>query len=478
MDSKRTWIIAGIFILAIGMCLCGLLIFLISRSGWIIRQFGSVMPTDTTLPTSTQTAIPLPDPTTEATPFIPFTETPPPTETTGLDLEILEQMDEIEVQVMDLRGLWTTGPVPRSLLTKDELRQRVMEDFLADYTEVEAQDDVRVLALLGLLEPEFDLLGFYLELYSEQVAGYYDDEAKEMFVVQDEGFKGPERLTYAHEFTHVLQDQIYDFQEGLNYTDEFCEAESERCAALQAVIEGDATYLEEQWLRNYATPKDIMEILDFVGSYSSPVYDSAPDFMQEDFLFPYTYGTDFVREIHFEGGWAAVDALYANPPVSTEQILHPDRFPGDLPILLEAPDLEASLGGDWREIEHNVLGEWYTRLTLDEYVEYDLAVQAAEGWGGDYYVALYNDENNQGAFVLMTVWDRVKDAEEFYLTFEDYGENRFGSGSISTLSSTWASSEGHVLIERWGNQTLWILAPGAQELENLRGAIEFPPPGS
>jgi len=479
MKLKQSWIIAGVIALAVGACLCILLIVILISSGINLRQFPFASSTEIeTAGTLTPTSIPRPSATTEDTPTIPNTDTPSPTEILGIDPEILGQMDEIESQVMDLRGLRTTGPVPRTLLTSEELHQRVLDDFLADYTEEEAKDDARVLALLGLLDPNFDLLDFYLELYSEQVAGYYDDETKEMFVVHDEGFNGPERLTYSHEYVHVLQDQIYDFQEGLNYSDEFCEAESERCAALQAVIEGDATYLEEQWLRNYATPKDISEILDFIGSYSSPVYDSAPAFMQEDFLFPYTFGTDFVREIHFEGGWAAVDALYANPPVSTEQILHPTRFPGDQPIVLEAPDLATSLGESWREIEHNVLGEWYTRLTLNEFIDSDLSMRAAEGWGGDYYVALYHDGSDQGALVLMTIWDSAKDAEEFYLAFEDYGKSRFDNGSISNLISTWDSNGGLVHVERWGNQTLWILAPGAQELEILRDAIAFPLSGS
>jgi len=42
-------------------------------------------------------------------------------------------------------------------------------------------------------------------------------------------------------FTHVLQDQAYRLSEGLGLNDEACEADSEKCAATQALIEGDAT---------------------------------------------------------------------------------------------------------------------------------------------------------------------------------------------------------------------------------------------
>ena len=169
-----------------------------------------------------------------------------------------------------------------------------------------------------------------------------------------------------------------------------------------------------------------------------------------------------------------MDALYNDPPLSTEQILHPERFPADVPLILEVPNLIPALGETWREIEHNVLGEWYTRLTLDEFLEEDVATRAAEGWGGDYYIALYHDEDEKGAWVLMTIWDTAKDAEEFYLAFDEYGNNRFGDGSLSTLTSTWESDEGLAYLERWGNQTLWILAPGIQEYERIREALEFP----
>jgi hypothetical protein len=474
MDSKQIWIIAGILVLVVGACFCILAIVILGGAGWAISQFALTVPTDTAVPTNTRTATPIPPATTEMITAIPVTETPSPTETTGLDPETQAQMDEIEAQVVELRGLHSTTSVPRALLTTEELRQRVLDDFLADYSEEEARDDVRVLSLLGLIEPDFDLLSFYLDLYTEQIAGFYDDDLKEMYVVQGEGFKGPERLTYAHEFVHALQDQTYDLQEGLGFTDEACEEESERCAGIQALIEGDATLIEEQWLRNFATTQDYLEIVEFIGSFEMPVYDSAPAFMKEDFIFPYSYGLDFVRQIHLNGGWAAVDEVYADPPISTEQILHPERYPDDRPLPLESPDLVSVLGEGWREIEQNTLGEWYTRLTLTEYLDDDLSETAAEGWGGDYYVALHNDGQEQGAFVLMSLWDSVRDAEEFYLAFQDYGQMRFGNGALSTLSSSWDSSEGQVMIERWGNQTLWIMAPDADVLSSLREALEFP----
>jgi len=389
--------------------------------------------------------------------------------------EIREEMEQIETEVILLRGLQPTGPVDRGLLSGAELRQYVLDDFLIDYTQDEARDDALVLALFGLLEADYDLFNLYLDLYSENIAGFYDDEIKQMFVVQDSRFGGPERLTYAHEYAHALQDQTHDLDEGLGFNDEACEEDSERCAALQALLEGDATLLEERWLLTYASDADFQQLLDFYDSFSSPTYESAPEFLKEDFLFPYTTGYDFIERFFLDGGWASVDALYANPPVSTEQILHPGRYPSDVPIRLVVPEVLESLGPEWREMDRDVLGEWFTLLTLKEFLPEQNAQTAAEGWGGDYYIALHEDSEGQGVLVLATAWDTVRDAHEFYSAFRDYGDVRFGERTFSsTTRSIWETRGEWNSIEIIGDQTLWILAPDSEIGETVREALAFP----
>ncbi|GMR10078.1 MAG: hypothetical protein BMS9Abin28_0899 [Anaerolineae bacterium] len=410
------------------------------------------------------------DPGGEAAPADPITS---PNE--SIPSEVREQMDQIQDEVVLLRGLRPSAPVNRALLSADELREYVLDDFLIDYSQEEAQDDARVLALLGLLDADYELFDLYLDLYSENIAGFYDDEIEQMFVVQDSRFGGPERLTYAHEYAHALQDQTYDLDQGLGFNHEACEEDSERCAALQALLEGDATLLEERWLLTYASDADFQQLLDFYDSFSSPAYESAPEFLKEDFLFPYTTGFDFVESVFLDGGWAAVDALYAAPPVSTEQILHPGRYPNDMPVPLTVPEVLDSFGSGWREMDRDVLGEWFTFLTLRERLPEEQAQVAAEGWGGDYYIAFHNDFKGQGVLVVATAWDTVRDAHEFYGAFRDYGDSRFGDRSLSsTTRSVWDSPDDWNSIDIGGDQTLWILAPDAEIGEMIREALTFP----
>ena len=433
-------------------------------------------PANTRAPRPTGAQTTLPEATTSPTQEEP-TKTPYPTSV--LDKQLSQEIELIQSQVIDERGLQPKSDVPVVLLSPDQLRQNVINDFLADYTDEESADDVLELTAIGLLEPGFDFRDFYIDLLSEQVAGYYDGDVKEMFVVQGEGFEGPERMTYAHEFTHVLQDQTYDIEHGLNYNDDACEADSERCAAIQALIEGDATQSELSWFQYYATRLDRQQITVFYDNYQSPVYDQAPAFMKEDFGFPYNQGYAFVQTIYDEGGWSAVDDVYSNPPVSTEQILHPDLYPGDTPIPVDLPDVIPALGNGWHELSRNQMGEWYTYLILARganskaNLDDTTAQDAAAGWGGDEYVVLHNDTTNSTVFVMETVWDSTKDATEFANALQKYANIRFGvKASQQGNDLTWSYSGGYSTFYHSGDTTIWIITPDAETAQTISSLVQ------
>ncbi len=401
----------------------------------------------------------------------PYSFTPQPT------LTVDEQMDEIQEQVLAYRGLELKNDLVRDLMTSAELKEQVNTEFFADYTAEDAQSDAEILSALGLLDADFDLLTFYQDLYAEQVAGYYDNITKEMYVVTDGGFGGMERMTYAHEFTHVLQDQTYDMENGLNYNDETCEADSEYCAALTALIEGDAVLSEYYWFFKYGTDKDKQQLTEFQQSYTSPVYDSAPAYMKVDFIFPYDQGYNFVNYLYAEGKWRAVDAAYANPPVSTEQILHPERYPDDTPVKVNVPDLVNTLGNGWEETERNVMGEWYTYLILaygrdaSFQIDDETAKTAAEGWGGDTYVYYDNPANSQFTFVWLLQWDTAADADEFYQASLTYGTSRWGESASTDYGSWQSTADGFVTIRQSGDKVLWLMAPSKADQTSILNTL-------
>jgi hypothetical protein len=444
-------ILLSIVVLVIVVCV-GLSLILIPGAFILARTSLSFSP-EAAQPTPTRTLVVMP------------TSTPG----SNLPTDVERQMDQIQAEVMQIRGLTLNEPLTRDVLTTEQLQDRVMNEFFKDYTEEEAAQDALVYHAWGLLEPNFDLVGFFIELYSEQIAGYYDTETKEMYVVQGEGFFGNERLTYAHEFTHVLQDQNYDLREGMQVNPEYCEENTEYCAAVTALVEGDATMTQFTWFWRYATAEDQAQVQQSYETYESPIFDTAPGFIREDLMFPYLYGLEFAQSLFDRGGWDAIDAAYSNPPVSTEQILHPDRYPSDQPIPVEMPDLTAVLGSGWTEVYQNVLGEWSTYLILTQNIDVDaqlpvdVARKASTGWGGDAYAAYLFEETQQILLLHRWLWDTSTDADEFWGAFSDYNRARWGNPDDSTNERlVWEETRlGWVTIIRSGDEVLWLMAPNA-----------------
>ena len=377
-------------------------------------------------------------------------------------------------QVAQLRGL-ELHPVPLAMVSRDELVERVESDLLAEYSEQESHQDTLLLSLLGLIEPELALRDLYRALLAEQVAGFYDSEAEEMVIVCADAFGGVDQATFAHETVHVLQDQMYDLERGLDYNDEACDAGGERCLALQALIEGDASLLQEQWLRTFGLEQVLPDLLAFFDEFEMPVFDSAPAYIQAELTFPYLEGLVFARSLYLAGGWAAVDAAYDNPPVSSEQILHPERYPRDLPLRFSPPSLSETLGEGWSEVLSDTLGEWGTRMMLEQYLDSSAAMTAAEGWGGDFVLVYENAAHSDAALILLTQWDTLRDAREFTAAFVDYGAARFGDTSESSATdTTWITAGLSSRLLRISNQTLWLLAPDEESLALLTNSFTLP----
>ncbi len=395
----------------------------------------------------------------------------------SLDPATSSSMDDIENQVSQLRGLDIEARIPRQLMSSDELRQVVLDDFLEDFKAEDEARDVTVMNLFGFLPGDFKLRDFYLDLYTEQIAGFYDSVEQEMYVVSDSGFGGMERSTYAHEFVHTLQDEHFDFEDSLGYTDEACLDDSERCAAIQALIEGDATLSEQLWFQQFGTQEDLQDLQNFATSFTSPVYDSAPESLRESLTFPYIYGSKFVQALYAQGGFDAIDVAFASAnPVSTEQIMHPAAYPGDVPKNPTLPDLEVELGEGWKELEKDTLGEWYVYMVLakaynPQFRLYDsLALDAAEGWGGDAYSILKNEQKGQVAAFISFNWDSSADADAAFQAFSSYSNLRFGP---MTADGFWQGSDFFSALQQTGpNNFVWILAQDYAILQALQQTIE------
>jgi hypothetical protein len=321
--------------------------------------------------------------------------------------------DAIEAQVLELRGLEPVDVV-RTTIDEAELATRTAADFDADNPESYVLGIERLYKALGLMPEADSLRDLYLELLASQVAGFYDPDSKELFVVSRSGrINGADKITFAHEYGHALQDANFDIFEA----SEDLRDQSDQAAARAALYEGDATLLMLFWAQNgNMTPE---EIQDYIAAGTDPeslaLLERMPQILVQGLLFPYEAGATWVLPVQTAEGWAGVDALYENPPTTTEQILHPEKYEageGALPVEIPA-DAASRMGDGWTVALEDTWGEFQTRVWLTESgIPTEEATAAAAGWGGDRLVVM-NGPDEAWAVALETTWDSEAEAVEF-----------------------------------------------------------------
>ncbi len=342
------------------------------------------------------------------------TSTPPPPSPDANDPNA-SLYAQIEGQVSQLRGLQAKTPVDRAVFDTAGLCAYIRASFSRDNPESLVAGTETLYKSLLLMPQDASLRDLYIELLTSQVAGLYDDETKRMYVVSQSGQIGPtEEITYAHEYTHALQDQAF----GLRSLVGDAKDQGDRTLARTTLVEGDATLSMTLWAQRYLTAAQLGEVAASAGDPASQaVLNGMPAILREPLLFPYTSGFQLAfSAFSSAGGFAGVDALFKDPPDSTEQVLHPDKLASrEAPVKVTFPaNLADRLGSGWSVALQDTMGEYQLEILLRAAGGVDSATstEAAAGWGGD-RIALIEGPGGATGVALDTVWDTDTDASQF-----------------------------------------------------------------
>lgn len=388
---------------------------------------------------------------------------------------LAEVLAQIQSDVTTLRELSPLSEVERQFITRDDLEEQLVAEIEDDAEAINITQ--QLLVFLDLMAEGQDLYTILLNIHSEEVLGFYDTESKELYVISGTEDLGPvEEVTFAHEYTHALQDQHFDLGSLL-----VSEDNSDISMAVDSLIEGDATLMTAIYVWNILTDSEREALFQESDDSEDEAFDAAPKVIQENFLFPYEAGLDFAMDLYVEGGWQAINEAYSDPPQSTEQILHPEKYlQRDEPQAVTMPDLQSALGAGWSQLDDDVLGELNIRIYLETFVDASEASKAAEGWDGDRYLFLKDTEGRE-VFVLHSVWDSIADAREFFDAYITFVENKSG-GNWSLFSQEsgkrWWKAEGlSVYLEQGGDEVLLIIAPDEDIAEVVRAELPELPEG-
>ena len=377
--------------------------------------------------------------------------------------------EEIASQASALRQLGIEL-VPVRSMSRDELRDMLLEDSEEDLEEIGVTQDLFV--LLDLLEEGQNLHDVMVEAYTQEVLGFYDPETEELCLIGEASELSPlDRLTLAHEYAHAIQDQQYDLTELDEGSDD-----SEASMATQALIEGDATLVMGLYYWTYLDQEERAAIGEIAAEPGMGMDEDVPAVIQETMMFPYEYGLQFVLALFEEGKWKTVNDAYGDPPESTEQIMHPDKYieNRDDPITVAIPDVAAALGTEWSEVDSDIFGEFSLKLYLEAFLDASQSETAAAGWGGDRY-AFLEDSTGRKAFVLKSEWDTENDAREFYEACVDRSHQKGGRGERgedqgNKASAQWESDGLSYRFALDGESVHLVIAPDAKTAKKAMAA--------
>jgi hypothetical protein len=318
--------------------------------------------------------------------------------------DLARLVDSLRAPVEQATGLRFTSPPRSAMRSRDQVRAYLIRKLDEELPPKRLHGLETTYRLFGLLPDTLQLRPLLVDLYTEQVAGFYDPDSATLF-----GVEGADRtqlsLVLAHELIHALQGQHLPLDSILDAREN-----NDRLSAAQAILEGQATLASLDVL---APGHDVAQNPQFWEMYreqvrrqqsSMPVFRRAPLVLRETLIFPYLEGAEFMH-------WWERERRGAMPygprmPVSTEQVLHPDRYArGDVPVPMAFPQEQGVAYED-------VLGEAEIRVILATLAGSD-EVQTVMpiGWGGDRY-RLYQPAEGP-ALVWYVIWDDARSAERF-----------------------------------------------------------------
>lgn len=342
-------------------------------------------------------------------------------------------------------GLKFRRPPVIAVRSREQVRGYLNRTFAAQMPPRELEAVQRTYRAFGLVPDSVDLRRLMLDLYSEQVAGYYDPDSAALFVV-----RGADplvlKLIMAHELVHALQDEYTPLNAILKLR-----RQNDRQMAGQAVAEGQATLASIEALAPGADLDEVLGNFDQVRTLirqqraAMPVFADAPAIIREALLFPYLAGAQFMHDFEDRRARPDEEPYGDRMPVSTAQVLHPPvyashRVPWRLGFA-RSPARDTLVYDD-------DFGEFESRVALETWgVDTSAAVAAAVGWNGDRFEVLGTPA---GTVVLWaTAWITPADADEFARALATGWGRRTGAAGPPSESGAAAAYGAGAAARRW-----------------------------
>ncbi len=413
----------------------------------------------------------------------------------GLNESELEKVvSRSMARVEQIRELEFEERIPVEIVTREEFRSNSTG---YDYSTVDRLHQNTKWEATFIVNESIDALSVQEQNRGATVGGFYSPSENRIVIVSNNATSPKmNEITLSQELFHALQDQKWNLS---NYFGRTTEANN----AYNGIVEGDGNYVDYLYEQRCSEEWDCLLPQPSEGGGGGGSINVGMFIVSFQ---PYSDGPAFVRQIHENQGWEAVNALYETPPESTEQVIHPEKYPDDEPTDVT---VEHTPSNGWEVLEmgpgrinYATFGEgglasmfWYPSFNerqdvvvpyseffnlndqneIQDFDPYNYDFEPSEGWDGDKLYPYVNEssaETNETGYVWKIAWDSEEDASEFVSAYEDLLEYH-GAEKVEGRSGTWRISDGSEFGDAYyivqdGDEVIIVNAPSVDALDDVR----------
>jgi len=396
----------------------------------------------------------------------------------------LQAADEVLANMSKLIDLPIKEPLKKSLRSKDQIRAFIEQQDKEDKDQAQKYADDKTMEAFGLIPKGFPIDSFMEDVLTDQIAGLYDPKAKEFYIADwipvDE-----QKEVMAHELTHALEDQSFHIDPWIkaarpNDDGELARDSVSEGSAMAAMVDYDL----EDMHRSVRDLPDVSALIQAsaVGEMDKdPKLSKAPIYIRDSLIFPYLAGVTFTQQfLKAHDGWQDLHLIFEHPPVSTRQIMHPEKYLADVqPVAIKLPDWKAVAPADWKLLEENVMGEFGVEELLKQFLGEDAAKLTSPGWTGDRYAVFEDSKDKTLPIVFVLDMDSEEDAARFFGQYSSALEMKYQTRTHLLRQANFFGFQtdgGSVFVKHQGTQCLVVEEASRDTFDKIDQAITWPPP--
>jgi len=384
---------------------------------------------------------------------------------------IVALADRIFAEISRARGFKVNRPIAKVFVKRKEIETRALRTTDALNLPGELDSERKLLFKLGLIPQEYDLAEYLQKAVLLSTISFYDPQTKVLYIADSLEDEQEEAIlsSLVPNLAYAFLDQHF----GANLENARVKGNQDASGARVAVLTGDAlvavfNYRFGSSALSRVEVRDIRRFFRFL--LEEQMADDTPKALMEMGLFSGVSGFSFMQFYFKWNGWENAARLYSDLPLSTEQIMHPERYTGsrDDPTEVKEQGPPDVLSPSWKRVYSNTLGEFVLYLHLKEFISEQQAKWGAQGWDGD-RVELFENPDGKLTLVLRSVWDSEKEADQFFKAYAKLINQRYPGAQLVPWGDSrrsgeknlqWVSENNRILLRLNGSRVEIIEGEG------------------